>query len=131
MKKPDDIAVENGHKERTETEVKFSFRDLLQTASAASKPSPGLAEAAESASPPAKKNESSAEDQVIYELTDVVEEGSPKAITVAEFNGEIMKRVAEITERIAREMVPDIAERIIREEIEKLKATDEQASGSE
>jgi hypothetical protein len=34
---------------------------------------------------------------------------------------EIMKRAVEIAERIAREVVPDIAERVIREEIEKLK----------
>jgi hypothetical protein len=68
---------------------------------------------------------SAPEDEIIYELTDIVEEGSPKTITVAEFNSEIIKRVTEITERIAREIVPVIAERIIREEIDKLKASDE------
>jgi hypothetical protein len=33
-----------------------------------------------------------------------------------------MKRVEEIIEEIAREVIPDIAERVIREEIEKIKA---------
>jgi hypothetical protein len=32
-----------------------------------------------------------------------------------------MKRAAEIAEKVAREVIPDIAERVIREEIEKLK----------
>jgi hypothetical protein len=35
---------------------------------------------------------------------------------------EIMKRADEIAEKIARELIPGIAERVIREEIEKLKA---------
>ena len=34
---------------------------------------------------------------------------------------EMIKKVTEITERVAREMFPAIAERIIREEIDKLK----------
>ena len=34
---------------------------------------------------------------------------------------EILNRVTETAERVAREIIPDIAERIIREEIEKLK----------
>jgi hypothetical protein len=38
------------------------------------------------------------------------------------YRDEIMQRVKEITEKIAKEIVPDIAERVIREEIEKLKA---------
>lgn len=49
----------------------------------------------------------------VYELTDVVEEG-PRG-------DEVSRLVAEITERIAREIIPGIAERVIREEIEKLK----------
>jgi len=79
-------------------EEKFSFGDLTGT-----------------------DTEHSLGDRVIYDLTDVIEEGASKAITVAEFDAEIMKKVTEITEKIAREMVPDIAERILREEIEKLK----------
>lgn len=58
----------------------------------------------------------------IYDLMDVVEEGSPISISVSDINERIMKRVDEITEKIVREVVPDIAERIIREEIEKLKS---------
>jgi hypothetical protein len=49
----------------------------------------------------------------VFDLTDVVEEGDHRA--------EVSGLVAEITERIAREMIPGIAERVIREEIEKLK----------
>jgi hypothetical protein len=35
-----------------------------------------------------------------------------------------LQQVTEIAERLAREMIPTIAERVIREEIEKLKAAD-------
>jgi len=49
----------------------------------------------------------------IYDLTDVVEANS---------QGEIGRLVSEIAERVAREMIPGIAEKVIREEIEKLKA---------
>jgi hypothetical protein len=38
-----------------------------------------------------------------------------------------MKKVAEITERIAREQFPAIAERIIREEIEQMKKSSDEA----
>jgi hypothetical protein len=62
-----------------------------------------------------------AEDQ-IYSLVDVVESGSSGALhDLKRDNDEIIRRVTEITERIAREMVPGIAERVIREEIDKLK----------
>lgn len=69
----------------------------------------------------------------IYDLVDVVKEGgSANLIRTAEesprialsgngLSEEIMKKVSEITERIAREMIPDIAERVIKEEIDKLK----------
>ena len=68
----------------------------------------------------------------IYDLLDVIEEegvgagtGTEKKTKVAVVNlglqEEIMKRVTETAERVAREIMPDIAERIIREEIEKLK----------
>ncbi len=67
-------------------------------------------------------SEASWGDRIIHDLTDVIEEGSPKAITVAEFDVELMKKVAEVAERIAREIVPEIAERVIREEIERLKS---------
>jgi len=62
-----------------------------------------------------------AEDHV-YSLVDVVESGSSGSLhDLKRDNDEIIKRVTEITERIAREMVPGIAERVVREEIDKLK----------
>jgi len=68
----------------------------------------------------------------IYDLVDVVEEGIRELIDIPEkrtrvalvnpnIQEEMIKKVTETTERIAREMFPAIAERIIREEIEKLK----------
>ena len=61
-----------------------------------------------------------AEDK-IYDLTDIIEKGLGGRHPDANLNDEIMRKVAEITQRIAREIVPGIAERVIREEIEKLK----------
>ena len=58
----------------------------------------------------------------IYDLVDVVEKRPPKmAFVDTGLRDEIMKRAMEIAEKVAREMIPDIAERVIREEIEKLK----------
>ncbi len=60
----------------------------------------------------------------VFELTDVIEE-KPLSEPVQQGMEEmIAKRVAETVERIARELFPEIAERIIREEIEKLKNDD-------
>lgn len=59
--------------------------------------------------------------QKIYDLVDVVERRPRMALVDTGLHDEIMKRAAEIAEKIAREVVPDIAERVIREEIEKLK----------
>ena len=53
----------------------------------------------------------------IYTLVDVIEDSQ----TANNLNEEIIKRAAEIIERITRELVPEIAERVIKEEIEKLK----------
>lgn len=63
----------------------------------------------------------------IFDLTDVVEEPRIDAIVGARLQDEIMKKVAEIAERIAREQFPGIAERIIREEIESLKKSGDEA----
>ena len=63
----------------------------------------------------------SADDEEIYDLINVVEEGPEGALGDREFNDKIAKQVSEIAEKIAREVVPEIAERVIREEIEKLK----------
>jgi hypothetical protein len=57
----------------------------------------------------------------IFDLVDVVERRPRMAIVDTGLHDEIMKRAVEITEKIAREIIPDIAERVIREEIEKLK----------
>ena len=60
-------------------------------------------------------------DDIIYELTDVVETSPGDTGSDYILNDEIVKKISEISERIAREMFPKIAEKIIREEIEKLK----------
>jgi hypothetical protein len=57
----------------------------------------------------------------IYDLVDVVEKKPRMAFVDTGLHQEIMKRAAEIAEKIAREVIPTIAERVIREEIEKLK----------
>jgi hypothetical protein len=57
----------------------------------------------------------------IYELNDIVQNGKEDISADGELNGAMARIVAETAERIAREMVPGIAERVIREEIEKLK----------
>lgn len=53
----------------------------------------------------------------IYTLVDVIEDNQ----TANNLNEEIIKKATAIIERIAREMVPEIAEKVIKEEIEKLK----------
>jgi len=63
----------------------------------------------------------------VYDLTDVVEEPRIDALVGARLQDEIMKKVAEIAERIAREQFPGIAERIIREEIDHLKKSGDEA----
>jgi hypothetical protein len=57
----------------------------------------------------------------IYDLVDVIERRPRMALVDTGLHDEIMKRAVEIAEKIAREVIPDIAERVIREEIEKLK----------
>lgn len=61
------------------------------------------------------------EKERVYELTDVIEEPRIDAIVGGRLQDEIMRKVTEIAERIAREQFPGIAERVIREEIEALK----------
>jgi len=60
----------------------------------------------------------------IYDLVDVVEEGRETSFRKGELGEEIRKIAAEMAEKIAREIIPGIAERVIREEIEKLKSID-------
>lgn len=57
----------------------------------------------------------------IYDLVDVVEKKPRMAFVDAGLHEEIMKRAAEIAEKVARELIPTVAERVIREEIDKLK----------
>jgi hypothetical protein len=60
----------------------------------------------------------------IYDLVDVVEEGRETSFRKGALGEEIRKIAAEMAEKIAREVIPGIAERVIREEIEKLKSVD-------
>jgi hypothetical protein len=53
----------------------------------------------------------------IHDLTEVVEHN----YLAPQISDAVMKRTVEIIERIARDVIPDIAERVIREEIEKIK----------
>ena len=57
----------------------------------------------------------------VYDLVDIIEKDSGERLQDSNLNDEIIKRVSEITQRIAREIVPEIAEKVIREEIDKLK----------
>jgi hypothetical protein len=53
----------------------------------------------------------------IGDLSGVIEDRK----TTSLLNEEIVRKATEIAERIARELIPQIAEKVIREEIEKLK----------
>ena len=57
----------------------------------------------------------------IYDLVDVVEEGPEEVLPVDILDDKIMEAVSKVAERVAREMFPSIAEKVIREEIDKLK----------
>lgn len=62
----------------------------------------------------------------IYNLCDVMEEGRGITFLRQELMGEEVRAiVTDMVQRIAREMIPAIAERIIREEIEELKKEQE------
>ena len=60
-------------------------------------------------------------DDKIYDLVDVIEEGTEKVLSVDTLDDEIAGIVSKVAERIVREMFPSIAEKVIREEIDKLK----------
>ncbi|MBW2631513.1 MAG: hypothetical protein JRC90_07095 [Deltaproteobacteria bacterium] len=69
-------------------------------------------------------------DDRIYDLVDVVEEGSEEVLPGDILDDKIMEAVSKVAERVAREMFPSIAEKVIREEIDKLKEDPcEQARG--
>jgi len=61
------------------------------------------------------------DDDVIIDLVDVAEEPAEDLPPRDVLPEALEKEVIRIAEKVAREMFPDIAERIIREEIEKLK----------
>jgi len=62
-----------------------------------------------------------AKDDKIYDLVDVVETGPEERLPVDLLDDKIMEAVSRVAERVAREMFPSIAEKVIREEIDKLK----------
>jgi len=61
----------------------------------------------------------------IHDLVDVVDEEIRGAVSAKGLTGpldeRVVKEIRNVTERIARELIPEIVERVIREEIEKLK----------
>ena len=57
----------------------------------------------------------------VHDLADPVEKSSGGYLHDPGLNDEIVRRVSEIAEKIAKEIIPEIAERVIREEINKLK----------
>lgn len=59
--------------------------------------------------------------EIIYDLVDIIDKKPKMALVDTGLHDEIMTRAVEIAEKIAREVIPGIAERVIREEIEKLK----------
>ena len=61
------------------------------------------------------------ENDRIYELNNVIEETPGNSQYDKILNDEIIKKITEVSEKIAKDMFPRIAEKIIREEIEKLK----------
>lgn len=81
-----------------------------------------LVDLIESATGPRKNGpERSSVPEKIYDLVDVVERKTKLAVVDTGIHDEILKRTEVIAEKIAREVIPAIAERVIREEIEKLK----------
>ncbi len=85
----------------------YDLVDVISTGTAE-----GDGDAGSRISPPAGK---------IHDLVDVVKDDYLVVSCDKELEAAVMKKVSEITERITKELVPDIAERVIREEIEKLK----------
>jgi len=61
--------------------------------------------------------------ETVFEMLESIEEAPPAAASRPQpmSEAELRQIITEATERIARELVPAIADRIIREEIEKLK----------
>ncbi len=62
-----------------------------------------------------------AEGDKVFDLVDVIEEGPARFLPTGLSENDIEGIVSKVAEKIAREMFPPIAERIIREEIAILK----------
>ena len=60
-------------------------------------------------------------DDRIYDLVDVIKEGPDEVLSGDILDDKIIETVSKVAERVAREMFPSIAEKVIREEIDKLK----------
>jgi hypothetical protein len=57
----------------------------------------------------------------IYDLTDIIQERPASSLSEGGLSDEMLIKISEICEKVARQMFPPIAERIIKEEIRKLK----------
>jgi len=64
----------------------------------------------------------------IHDLVDVVDEETREAVPGRDLTIQrdemVAKEIRDVTERIARALIPGIVERVVREEIEKLKKVD-------
>ncbi len=59
--------------------------------------------------------------ETVFELLESIEDSPPAARPQPISEAELRQIITEAVERIARDVVPEVADRIIREEIEKLK----------
>ncbi len=60
----------------------------------------------------------------VHDLTEIIDDSADAVV-----NDALMKNVVEIVEKIARELIPGIAERVIREEIQKIEKSIRRTSG--
>jgi hypothetical protein len=63
----------------------------------------------------------------IHDLTEVVDDN----LMAHQMNDAVMKKAAEIIEKIAREVIPEIVERVIREEFEKIRTMNKKSSSDQ
>ncbi len=60
--------------------------------------------------------------ETVFELLEIIDDAPPSAARLAPLSeAELRQIITEAAERVARDLVPAIADKIIREEIEKLK----------
>ena len=60
-------------------------------------------------------------DDKVYDLVDVVEEDRKEVLPADILDDRLVGIVSKVTERVARELFPSVAEKVIREEVDKLK----------